>query len=114
MNHNDFREIIDDAPETGADTNTGTAGSRQPGSADNGVPAGNAAHGAQTGSEAPRAEDVAEHESTSGTGEVTQSSCICICARLRRIIYNLSEIIVIHTKMCIRDSSHPELHPESP
>ena len=74
MNHNDFREIIDDAPETGADTNTGTAGSRQPGSADNGVPAGNAAHGAQTGSEAPRAEDVAEHESTSGTGEVTQSS----------------------------------------
>ena len=46
----------------------------QPGSADNGVPAGNAAHGAQTGSEAPRAEDVAEHESTSGTGEVTQSS----------------------------------------
>ena len=44
MNHNDFREIIDDAPETGADTNTGTAGSRQPGSADNGVPAGNAAH----------------------------------------------------------------------
>ena len=35
MNHNDFREIIDDAPETGADTNTGTAGSRQPGSADN-------------------------------------------------------------------------------
>ncbi len=46
-------EIIDDAPETGADTNTGTAGSRQPGSADNGVPAGNAAHGAQTGSEAP-------------------------------------------------------------
>ena len=48
MNHNDFREIIDDAPETGADTNTGTAGSRQPGSADNGVPAGNAAHGAQT------------------------------------------------------------------
>lgn len=74
MNHNDFREIIDDALETGADTNTGTAGSRQPGSADNGVPAGNAAHGAQTGSEAPRAEDVAEHESTSGTGEVTQSS----------------------------------------
>lgn len=74
MNHNDFREIIDDVPETGADTNTGTAGSRQPGSADNGVPAGNAAHGAQTGSEAPRAEDVAEHESTSGTGEVMQSS----------------------------------------
>ena len=74
MNHNDFREIIDDAPETGADTNTGTAGSRQPGSADNGVPAGNADHGAQTGSEAPRAEDVAEHESTSGTGEVMQSS----------------------------------------
>ena len=74
MNHNDFREIIDDVPETGADTNTGTAGSRQPGSADNGVPAGNADHGAQTGSEAPRAEDVAEHESTSGTGEVTQSS----------------------------------------
>ena len=74
MNHNDFREIIDDVPETGADTNTGTAGSRQPGSADNGVPAGNADHGAQTGSEAPRAEDVAEHESTSGTGEVMQSS----------------------------------------
>ena len=53
MNHNDFREIIDDAPETGADTNTGTAGSRQPGSADNGVPAGNAAHGAQTGVRLP-------------------------------------------------------------
>lgn len=32
MNHNDFREIIDDAPETGADTNTGAAGGTQPGS----------------------------------------------------------------------------------
>ena len=74
MNHNDFREIIDDAPETGADTNTGTSGGAQPGSADNGVPAGNAAHGAQTGSEAPRAEDGADHESTSGAGEVMQSS----------------------------------------
>ena len=27
------------------------------------------------------------------------SSCICICARLRRIIYNLSEIIVVHTNI---------------
>ena len=56
MNHNDFREIIDDAPETGADTNTGVAGGTQPGSG------------------APHAEDATEHESTSGTGEVMQSS----------------------------------------
>lgn len=27
------------------------------------------------------------------------SSCICICASLRRVIYNLSEIIVIHTNI---------------
>ena len=74
MNHNDFREIIDDAPETGADTNTGAAGGTQPGSADHGAPAGNADHGAQTGSGAPHAEDATEHESTSGTGEVMQSS----------------------------------------
>ena len=74
MNHNDFREIIDDAPEIGADTNTGAAGGTQPGSADHGAPAGNADHGAQTGSGAPQAEDATEHESTSGTGEVMQSS----------------------------------------
>ena len=74
MNHNDFREIIDDAPETGADTNTGAAGGTQPGSADHGAPAGNADHGAQMGSGAPHAEDATEHESTSGTGEVMQSS----------------------------------------
>ena len=74
MNHNDFREIIDDAPETGADTNTGAAGGTQPGSADHGAPAGNADHGAQTGSGVPHAEDATEHESTSGPGEVMQSS----------------------------------------
>ena len=51
---NDFR-IIDDAPETGADTNTGVAGGTQPGSG------------------APHAEDATEHESTSGTGEVMQA-----------------------------------------
>lgn len=65
MNHNDFREIIDDAPETGADTNTWTAGVAQ---------AGDSGNGAQAGSEAPRAEGGADHESTSGTGEVTQSA----------------------------------------
>ena len=65
MNHNDFREIIDDAPETGADMNTRTAGGAQ---------AGDSGNGAQAGSGAPRAEDGADHESTSGTGEVTQSA----------------------------------------